>query len=163
MRLAAKLRRDLGDLASRPEPDAEALTLVGRSCREVSPELELLRRIAGEGVSLQARAEVVIRAVQEGRPLGEVAGKGGPLVRSLFALEEQLPQSADPEVRNYVTRIRAILRYDAELVHQSMELLALTALGSPRLEEQRRRLDGLGAPAAELRQLEVQLRHRLNH
>jgi hypothetical protein len=159
MRLAAKLRRDLGDLASRPEPDAEALTLVGRSCREVSPELELLRRIAGEGVSLQARAEVVIRAVQEGRPLGEVAGKGGPLVRSLFALEEQLPQSADPEVRRYVTRIRAILRYDAELVFQSLELLALTALGSPRLEEQRRKLDGLGAPAAELRQLEDQLKH----
>jgi len=63
-------------------------------------------------------------------------------------------------VRKYVTRIRAILRYDAELVHQSIELLALTALGSPRLEEQRRRLDGLGAPAAELRQLEDQLKHR---
>jgi hypothetical protein len=126
----------------------------------VSPELELLHRIAGEGVSLQARAEVVIRAVHEGRPLGEVAGKGGPLVRSLFALEEQLPQSADPEVSNYVKRIRAILRYDAELVHQSMDLLAMAPLGSPRLEEQRRKLDGLGAPAMELRQLEDQLRLR---
>jgi hypothetical protein len=78
----------------------------------------------------------------------------------LFALEDQLPQSPDPEVRRYVTRIRAILRYDAELVYQSIELLALTALGSPRLEEQRRKLDGLGAPAAELRQLEDQLKHR---
>jgi hypothetical protein len=126
----------------------------------VTPELELLLRIAGEGVFLQARADVVIKAVQEGRPLGEVTGKGGPVVRSLFALEEQLPQSADPEVRKYVTRIRAILRYDAELVHQSIELLALTALGSPRLEEQRRKLDGLGAPAAELRRLEDQLKHR---
>lgn len=126
----------------------------------MSPELELLHRIAGEGVSLQARAEVVIRAVHEGRPLGEVAGKGGPLVRSLFALEEQLPQSADPEVSNYVKRIRAILRYDAELVHQSMDLLAMAPLGSPRLEEQRRKLDGLGAPAMELRQLEDQLRLR---
>ena len=159
-RFAVKLRRDLGDLASRCESDAEDLTLVGGNCRKVSPELELLQRIAGEGVSLQVKAELVIRAVHEGRPLGEVAGKGGPLVRSLFALEDQLPQSPDPEVSRYVTRIRAILRYDAELVYQSMELLALTALGSPRLEEQRRKLDGLGAPAAELRQLEDQLKHR---
>jgi hypothetical protein len=126
----------------------------------VSPELELLHRIAGEGVSLQARAEVIIRAVHDGRPLWEVAGKGGPLVTSLLALEEQLPQSSDPEVTMYVTRIRAILRYDAELVHQSIGLLAMTALGSPRLEEQRRQLDGLGPPAAELRQLEDQLKHR---
>jgi hypothetical protein len=126
----------------------------------VSPELELLHRIAREGVSLQAGAEVVIRAVHDGRPLWEVARKGGPLVTSLLVLEAQLPQSSDPEVTMYVTRIRAILRYDAELVNQSIELLAMTALGSPRLEEQRRKLDGLGAPAAELRQLEDQLKHR---
>jgi hypothetical protein len=124
----------------------------------VSPELELLHRIAREGVSLQARAEAVIRAVHDGRPLWEVAGKGGPLVTSLLALEEQLPQSSDPEVTMYVTRIRAILRYDAELVRQSIGLLAMTALGSPRLEDQRQKLDGLGAPAAELRRLEEQLK-----
>jgi hypothetical protein len=126
----------------------------------VSAELELLHRIAGEGVSLQARAEVVIRAVHDGRPLWEVAGQGGALVTSLLALEEQLPQSSDPEVTMYVTRIRAILRYDAELVHQSIGLLAMMALGSPRLEEQRQKLEGLGAPAAELRQLQDQLKHR---
>jgi hypothetical protein len=122
--------------------------------------MELLHRIAGEGVSLQAEAEAVIRAVHEGRPLGEVARAGGPLVRSFLALEEQLPQSADLEVTNYVTRLRAILRYDAELLHQSMELLSMMALGSPRLEEQRRKLNGLGAPAAELRRLEDDLKHR---
>ncbi len=126
----------------------------------MSPELELLHRIAEEGVSLQDRADVVIRAVHDGRPLWEVAGKGGPLVTSLLALEEQLPRSSDPEVTKYVTRIRAILRYDAELVHQSIGLLAMKALGSPRLEEQRQKLEGLGAPAAELRQLEDQLKHR---
>jgi hypothetical protein len=126
----------------------------------VSLELELLHRIAGEGVSLQAEAEVVIRAVHQRRPLGEVAKSGGPLVRSFLALEEQLPQSADPEVKEYVIRLRAILRYDAELLHQSMELLSMVALGSARLEEQLRRLDGLGAPAAELRRLEDDLKHR---
>lgn len=126
----------------------------------MSPELELLHRIAGEGVSLQAEADVVIRAVHDGRPLGEVAGTGGPLVRSFFALEEQLPQSADPEVRKYVTRLRAILRYDAELLQQSIELLSMMALGSARLDEQRRKLDGLGAPAAELRRLKDELKHR---
>ena len=60
----------------------------------------------------------------------------------------------------YVTRMRAILRYDAELVRQSIGLLAMTALGSPRLEDQRQKLDGLGAPAVELRQLEQQLKRR---
>jgi hypothetical protein len=128
--------------------------------RQVNSELELLRRIAGEGVSLQDRAEAVIRAVHEGRPLGEVAGKGGPLVRSLFALEEQLPESADPEVREYVTRIRAILRYDAELLYQSIELLSMLALRSARLEEQRQKLDGLGPPAAELKRLAEALSRR---
>lgn len=128
----------------------------------MSPELELLRRIAGEGVYLQDRAELVIRAVHEGRPLSEVAVEGGPLVRSLFALEEQLPQPGDPELEEYVVRMRAILRYDAELLHQSMELLSMTALGSPRLEEQRRKLKGLGAPADELRRLENLLEARFS-
>jgi hypothetical protein len=126
----------------------------------MSTELELLHKIAREGVSLQARAEVVIRAVHDGRPLWEVAGKGGPLAMSLLALEERLPQSSDPEVTMYVTRIRAILRYEAELVRQSIGLLAMTALDSPRLEEQRQKLEGLGAPAAELTRLEDQLKHR---
>lgn len=125
----------------------------------MSQELELLRRIAGEGVLLQKKAELVIRAVHQGRPLAEVAVEGGPLVRSLFALEEQLPQAGDPELGEYVIRLRAILRYDAELLHQSMELLSMMALGSPRLEEQRRRLTGLGAPADELRRLENLLKH----
>jgi hypothetical protein len=126
----------------------------------MNSDLERLRLIAGEGVSLQDRAEAVITAVHDGRPLGEVASKGGPLVRSLFALEERLPESADPEVREYVTRIRAILRYDAELLYQSMELLSMMALGSARLEEQRQMLDGLGPPAAELRRLEDKLNRR---
>lgn len=120
-------------------------------------ELELLRRITDEGLSLQVRAEHVIEAVHEGRPLGEVAGQGGPLVRSLFALEEQLPQTADRGLAEYVSRIRAILRYEAELLHQSMELLALMPLNSPRLEEQRRRLTGFGPPAEELTRLADQL------
>ena len=123
-------------------------------------DLELLRSITGEGVSLQDQAEAVIRAVHEGRPLGEVAPRGGPLVRSLFALEGRLPEPADPELREYVTRIRAILRYEAELLYQSMELLSMMALGSPRLEEQRQKLDGLGPPAAELRRLEDTLSRR---
>jgi hypothetical protein len=126
----------------------------------VSSDLELLRRIAGEGISLQDQAEVVIRGVHEGRPLGEVARKGGPLVRSLFALEEQLPESSDPELRLYVTRMRAILRYDAELLHQAMELLSMMVLGSPRLEEQRHKLNGLGPPAAELERLKDMLNRR---
>jgi hypothetical protein len=126
----------------------------------MNSDMELLRSITGEGVSLQDQAEAVIRAVHEGRPLGEVASRGGPLVRSLFALEERLPESGDPEVRAYVTRIRAILRYDAELLYQSMELLSMMALGSPRLEEQRQKLDGLGPPAAELRRLEDTLSRR---
>jgi len=121
-------------------------------------ELELLRRIAGEGVSLQAGAELVIEAVHEGRSLGDVARRGGPLVRSLLALEEQLPEPTDPALRDYVSRIRVILRYEAELLSQSMELLAMVALGSPRLDEQRRLLTGLGAPAQEL----IRLAHELN-
>ena len=123
-------------------------------------ELELLRRIASEGVSLQARAELVIEAVHEGQSLREVARQGGPLVRSLLALEEQLPQSTDPALGEYVSKIRAILRYDAELLNQSMELLAMMALGSPRMEEQRRKLTGLGAPAEELMRLANQLNTR---
>jgi len=123
----------------------------------VCADLVLLRGIAGEAVSLQDRAETIIEAVHEGRPLGEVARHGGPIVRSLFALEERLPEPADPELRRYVTRFRAILRYDAELVHQSIELLSMMPLGSPRLEEQRRKLVGLGAPADELRRLADEL------
>jgi hypothetical protein len=123
-------------------------------------ELDLLRRIAGEGISLQLRAELVIEKVHQGRPLGEVARSGGPLVRSLFALEEQLPQTVDPALGRYVSRLRAILRYEAELLSQSMELLALMPLNSPRLEEQRRKLTGFGPPAEELTLLAKQLEMR---
>jgi hypothetical protein len=75
----------------------------------------------------------------------------------LFALEEQLPQPEDPALGEYVSRIRAILRYEAELLNQSMELLALMPLNSPRLEEQRRKLTGFGPPARELTRLAEQL------
>jgi hypothetical protein len=50
----------------------------------MNPDVELLRRIAVEAVSLQDRAETVIRDIHEGRPLGDVARSGGPLVRSFF-------------------------------------------------------------------------------
>lgn len=123
----------------------------------MSADVELLRRIATEAVSLQERAEAVIRDIHEGRPLGDVASSGGPLVRSFFALEAQLPSSADAELSGHLSRMRAILRYHAELLHQAMELLAMMPLGSPRLEEQRRRLEGLGPPAEELRRLKAQL------
>jgi hypothetical protein len=43
-----------------------------------------------------------------------------------------------------------------------MELLAMMPLGSPRLEEQRRKLDGLGPPAEELRRLKAHLSAPLN-
>jgi hypothetical protein len=130
----------------------------------MNPDVELVRRIAVEAVSLQDRAEAVIRDIHEGRPLGDVARAGGPLVRSFLALEAQLPPSsdADAELSGLLSRIRAILRYHAELLHQGIELLAMMPLGSPRLEEQRRKLDGLGPPADELRHLKAQLAARLN-
>jgi hypothetical protein len=77
-------------------------------------------------------------------------------------LEAQLPLSADAELSWHLSRIRALLRYHAELLHQGIELLALMPLGSPRLEEQRRKLDGLGPPADELRRLKAQLAATLN-
>jgi hypothetical protein len=127
----------------------------------MNTDVELLRRIVVEAVSLQDRAETVIRDIQEGRPLGDVARSGGPLVRSFHALEAQLPPSADAELSWHLSRIRVLLRYHAELLHQGIELLAMRPLGSPRLEEQRRKLD-LGPPADELKRLKAQLAATLN-
>ncbi|HZA03444.1 MAG TPA: hypothetical protein VE617_02700 [Propionibacteriaceae bacterium] len=109
-----------------------------------------LRRIVAEAVILQDEAESVIAGIRARQSLGDLAPRGGPVVRRFFALRDRLPQRcADPDNE----RVRAIL--DVTFHHHAMALataLEFCALEwrSPEIARQVDAMDGLGPPARRL-------------
>ena len=108
-----------------------------------------LRALVAEAVVLQDGAEEVLDGARDQRPLGELAPRGGPLVRRFFALREALPVSDDPEIARLTGVLRPVLHHHAVMVAGALDLLAV-AWRSERVVDQLRRLEGLGPPAARL-------------
>jgi hypothetical protein len=111
-----------------------------------------LRRIVAEAVVLQDEAEAVLGGIRERRPLGEMAPLGGPLARRFFALRDQLPAPADPDMTRQCETASVVLDYLGTLLVSALKLLAAD-WRSPAVVDQLERLDGLGAPAERLEAL----------
>ena len=128
-----------------------------RGCDEVrSTEIRSLQRIAAEAVIVQDDAEQLLREIRDREPLAELAPRGGRLTSRLIALSAALPQSRDPQVQRYATRMREVLDHHALMLSTSLDLLAV-AWRSERLEEEVDRIAGLGRPAQWLEDIRMDL------
>ena len=109
-----------------------------------------LRRIVAEAVILQDEAESVIAGIRARQSLGDLAPRGGPVVRRFFALRDRLPRRCvDPDDE----AVRALL--DVTFHHHAMALataLEFCAMEwrSPEIARQVDAMDGLGQPARRL-------------
>jgi len=119
-----------------------------------------LRRIAAEAVILQDEAEEVLRGVRARRTLGELAPRGGPVVRRFFALRDSLPAHCeDPEDERIRTVLDITLHHHAMVLSTALEFLALE-WRSDRIARQLDGFDGLGAPARALDEVYATLSRR---
>jgi hypothetical protein len=117
---------------------------------------DALKRIVDEALLLQDLAEDMLDGVRAQRPLGELAGPGGVLVRRFGALRASLPRSADPVLRRHRDVVARVLDHHATLLASALGLRQADRR-SERLAEQLARLDGFGAPAQWLRAVQAEL------
>jgi hypothetical protein len=120
-------------------------------------ELRLLHRLAADAVAGQPEAEAVLAGVRDEAPLGTLAPRGGPLAEHYDDLAGATRAVRGAAAMGYADRLYRLLSYHAELLRQAL-LLAASWWPSERLAAERRRLHGLGVPAAKLRELEQELR-----
>lgn len=119
-----------------------------------------LRRIAAEAVILQDEAEDVLRGVRARKALGELAPRGGPVVRRFFALRDSLPAHCDdPEDERIRTVLDITLHHHAMVLATALEFLALE-WRSDQIARQLDGFDGLGAPARALDEVYATLSRR---
>ena len=119
-----------------------------------------LRRIAAEAVILQDRPRTCSAAYAPGRPLGELAPRGGPVVRRFFALRDSLPAHCeDPEDERIRRILDVTLHHHAMVLSTALEFLALE-WRSDQISRQLDGFDGLGAPARALDEVYATLSRR---
>ncbi len=119
-----------------------------------------LRRIAAEAVILQDMAEDVLRGVRAREPLGELAPRGGPVVRRFFALRDSLPPHCEDSEDERIRRILDVtLHHHAMVLSTALEFLALE-WRSDQISRQLDGFDGLGAPARALDEVYATLSRR---
>ena len=109
-----------------------------------------LRRIAAEAVILQDVAEEVLRGVRARHSLGELAPRGGPVVRRFFALRDSLPAHCEDAEDERIRMILDVtLHHHAMVLSTALEFLALE-WRSDQIARQLDGFDGLGEPARAL-------------
>ena len=119
-----------------------------------------LRRIAAEAVILQDEAEDVLRGVRARKALGELAPRGGPVVRRFFALRDSLPaRCEDPEDERIRKILDVTLHHHAMVLSTALEFLAVE-WRSDQVSRQLDGFDGLGAPARALDEVYATLSRR---
>jgi hypothetical protein len=119
---------------------------------------EALRRIVDEAVMLQDLTEDILEGVRQHRSLSELARPGGALVSRFVSLRAATPEPADPTLRDMARTLRETLEHHALMLSCSLELLG--DLRPERVREQIDKIDGLGAPARRLRNLQDELSAR---
>ena len=128
---------------------APRIELVDREFSPLPPPSLVMRRIAAEALILQDDAEEVLAMIARGEHLGQVAPRGGPLVRRFFALADELPspdECREAEDARACRAMRTILNHHAMQVATALDFLAVS-WRSERLAEQTSRMGGLGEPA----------------
>ena len=115
-----------------------------------------LRLIVAEAVIWQDAAEELLAAISRREPLAELAPRGGPLIRRFCDLRARLPESGDPEIRRITGVLGPVFDHHALMLSSSLDMLAVD-WRSDRIRDELERIDGLGAPAAQLEGVRAEL------
>jgi hypothetical protein len=120
--------------------------------------LRSLLEVATCAVALQPAAEQIILACAEpGDVPAQVAREGGPIVSGYCRLHGwALDIIGDADRASLEFRVTELLHYHAEMIDTCLKL-AFPKCRSPRLEQRRLELRGLGEPARTLRDAQAAL------
>ncbi|GAA3567308.1 hypothetical protein GCM10022222_59100 [Amycolatopsis ultiminotia] len=120
----------------------------------VSPEQQLTRLLSllDRAIAVAPETETAVRACgAAGEVPGHVGRAGGELAGTYHRLREELHEiPVDDERAPLAAEIERLLQYHQWLLHSAVQL-AFSLDPDPRREAMRRRLDGVGPPAARLR------------
>jgi hypothetical protein len=116
--------------------------------------------VVNEAIVLQDSSELLLAEIREDRPLGEMARRGGPMIRRFGALRGELPRCPDPALRRYAEPLDRILANHAMVLSSALDLLAVS-WRSERMRAELRRIDGLGEPGRRLEALKAGLDARV--
>lgn len=127
-------------------------------------QLLALSGILDEAVAAQPLADRAVAACGETGPVVASAAQEAGLQISVYhRLIVRLRElNRDGDIVPLAERASRLLAYHEWILHQSVNL-AFTAQPEPRIEAARLRLDGLGRPAAHLRELRDEVRRRTAH
>lgn len=114
--------------------------------------LESLLEVATHAVALQPAAEQIIDAcAQPGNVPAQVARQGGRIASDYYRLHGwALDLIGDADRASLEFRVTQLLHYHAQMIDTCLKL-AFPKFRSPRLEQRRLALRGLGEPARTLR------------
>ena len=114
-----------------------------RACETARARLLALAR---EGLVLQLHGERLMAEIRDQGKLSELTRRGGPLISRFEAMRRELPQTTDPEMREYAETLSMIFANHAMQLDAALELLSVN-WRSQRMVEELEKLDGLGAPS----------------
>ena len=121
-----------------------------RAAQRYADDLEMLRRLAWEGLYREDDVEQMLQAVREDDPLTDVAPESGPLVSRYCEMRRELRDIRAPELQPQVAALSEIFDYHAQLLHHAVALLAV-AWRSERLRLQQQWVGPIGPQADRLR------------
>ena len=120
-------------------------------------ELGALLRIAQEGFYWQGEVEDLLIAIRDGGDLAQLARAGGPIISRYEAMRVSLRAIREPRLRDYTSALDEVFANHAMLLHTALDLLAV-AWRSERLQDEQRKLGGLGAQGVRLERLTRELK-----
>jgi hypothetical protein len=114
-----------------------------------------LQGIVDRAVLLQGLADDILAGIRERRSLSELAGPCGALISGFVALRAAIPEPADPTLRDAARTLHESLDHHAVMLSCSLGLLG--DLRPERVSDQLDQIEGLGAPAERVCELQAQL------
>jgi hypothetical protein len=121
----------------------------------------VLLAMAEEALELQRDGEALMSEISAEGPLGELAGRGGPLISRFEAMRRELPGACgDPLLRSAAEVLDMVFANHAMALNAALDLLAVS-WRSERMRDELHRLEGLGRPAMWLLTIRAELAEEL--
>ena len=123
-------------------------------------EHDVLLALAAEALELQARGEQLMAEIRDEGDLGDLAGRGGPLISRFSQMRGELPACEDPLLRSASEVLDMVFANHALALDAALDLLAVS-WRSERMLTELHRLEGLGRPATWLQTIRDELAEEL--
>ena len=121
----------------------------------------VLLALAEEALELQREGEDLMGEISAEGPLGDLAGRGGPLISRFEAMRLELPGACcDPLLHSAAEVLDMVFANHAMALSAALDLLAVS-WRSERMREELHRLEGLGRPAIWLQTIRAELAEEL--